>query len=291
MLFSVGSAIFVICGFFYWLPLAAPGTEFKHESNIGGGVTAFVGATLFLVGGVLLIVEATNEDQVGCFGWALEQAFESKSETSDMDTEQSPDPKRAPGATTLRYVPQPSQCQHHHNVGLHHAHLQRPTCGRKWEWVPTWHELTTHYFHEIGFLGSFILSIGAIVFWFSGLLALPGIYDKISTPVLQGTYWLAYIVGGVLFVISSVLYVLETQRNWYTPGLYQIGWWIGVWNLIGSIGWTLSAGLGYCSAAWCVYQSDLTLIWASISFLIGSLLLWYEAMDKYPIEKERSKSV
>ena len=39
----------------------------------------------------------------------------------------------------------------------------------------------------------------------------------------------------------------------------------------------------------CEYQSDLTLTWASIAFLIGSLILWYEAINKYPVEVDRSK--
>ena len=68
-------------------------------------------------------------------------------------------------------------------------------------------------------------------------MALPWIYSKISQPVLYGTYWLAYLGGGVLFVVSSGLYMLETQPNWYTPAPRVLGWWIGVWNLIGLRGW------------------------------------------------------
>lgn len=299
MIFSVGSAIFVICGCFYWVPFAYPKKTFPRESTVGGGVTAFIGAMLFLIGGVLLIVEATNEDQTGSSGWALEQVIEPHKTTAggstDADNQNLTEPtsksRMNPNQPAmLHYKPQAQHCRHHHNLGIHSANLQHPKSGRKWEWIPTWHELFTHYFREIGFLGSFILSIGAIVFWFSGLLALPGIYAHLSQPVLYGTYWLAYVVGGVLFVVSSALYVVETQRNWYTPAVYQIGWWIGVWNLIGSVGWTLSAALGYCSKGWCTYQSDLTLIWASLAFLIGSLLLWYEALDKYPVEKERKRS-
>ena len=127
--------------------------------------------------------------------------------------------------------------------------------------------------------------MGAMIFYISGLMALPGIINHISTGVLNGVYWLAYLVGGILFTVSSVLYVLETQPNWYTPAPKRIGWNIGVWNLIGSIGWTLSASFGYCTQSWCQYQSDLSLLWASVAFLTGSLLLWYESLDKYPVER------
>ncbi|KAL9073644.1 MAG: hypothetical protein Q9157_004674 [Trypethelium eluteriae] len=278
VLFTWGSAIFVVCGFFYWLPLAAPNTEFPNESSIAGGVTAFLGATLFTIGGVLLIVEASNENQTGCFGWALEHAF---SHTNESDSEAISPNKDAP---RLR----PAECSHHHGQGVHRSdvlHLQHPSAGRNWEWWPTWHELKTHYFHEIGWWASSIMAVGAVIFYVSGIMALPGIYNKISTPVLDGTYWLAYLVGGILFVISSVFYVLETQSAWYIPAPKLIGWWIGVLNLIGSVGWTLSASFGYCSASWCVYQSNLSLLWASWAFLFGSGLLWYEALDKYPVER------
>lgn len=157
VLFSIGSAIFIVASFFYWLPLAAPKTEFPGESLTAGGVCAFLGATLFTIGGVLLIVEASNENQTGCFGWAVEHLFVSD-ETEHPDAEQQ--------ASTVRY--QPDSCTHHHNRNLHNSmHLQHPESGRKWEWAPTWHELTSHYLHEIGFLGSFIMAIGAVVFYVS----------------------------------------------------------------------------------------------------------------------------
>ncbi|KAK0831833.1 hypothetical protein LTS02_018263, partial [Friedmanniomyces endolithicus] len=70
--FSVGSAVFIVCGFFYWLPLAAPSTDFPHESATAGGITSFIGGTLFEIGAVFLVIEATNENQTGCFGWELE---------------------------------------------------------------------------------------------------------------------------------------------------------------------------------------------------------------------------
>lgn len=89
---------------------------------------------------------------------------------------------------------------------------------------------------EIGFLGSFTEAVGATIFYVSGIMALPGIYNKISTPVLWGTYWLAYLVGGILFIVSSALYMLETQKKWYQPAPTVLGWWIGVWNMVGSVG-------------------------------------------------------
>ena len=265
VLFTVGCLIFIVCGLFYWLPLAYPATAFTGEDTVAGGALAFVGATLFQIGAALLVFEAVNENTKGCFGWALEQALTGGRLVDSTAT------------------PVPAQCQHHHQTGRVRDAQAKP--NRRWKWWPSRHELRTHYVYEIGFWASMSMSVGATVFYVSGILSLPGVYDKLSPGVLDGVYWLTYIVGGAIFVISSVLYVLETQPNWYTPAPRVLGWHIGVWNLVGSVGWTLSAAFGYCPAEWCGYQSDLTLIWASMAFTIGSALRWYESLDKYPVIK------
>lgn len=73
--FTLGSCVWVINAFFVWLPLVKPNTEFHDEILVGGGVSAFIGATIFEIGSVLLIVEAVNENRAGCFGWALERVI------------------------------------------------------------------------------------------------------------------------------------------------------------------------------------------------------------------------
>lgn len=66
--FTLGSVVWVINAFFAYLPLAQPSTSFKDEVLVGGGITAFVGATIFEIGSVLLMIEAVNENRAGCFG-------------------------------------------------------------------------------------------------------------------------------------------------------------------------------------------------------------------------------
>ena len=60
IIFTLGSAVWVINAFFSYLPLAQPGTFFHNEVLVGGGVSAFIGATIFEIGSVLLMIEVCD---------------------------------------------------------------------------------------------------------------------------------------------------------------------------------------------------------------------------------------
>ncbi|KAF2244495.1 hypothetical protein BU26DRAFT_400993, partial [Trematosphaeria pertusa] len=280
-IFTLGSVIWVINAFFVWLPLVRPKTEFKNEILYGGGITAFIGATIFEVGSFLLMAEAVNENRTGCFGWALERALSHDSEKA---------------SESVRLRPSKSACTHHHiikrsfvgksrNIGT----TPRPKStlkpsGKSWIWFPSKEELRTHYIRELGFLASFAQLIGATIFWISGFTALPGIYDHMSDTVTIVLFWTPQVVGGSGFIISGTLFMLETQSRWWKPAPRTLGWWIGAWNLVGGVGFTLCPAFGYNTKSWAQYQASLSTFWGSWAFLIGSVIQWYESLEKYPVE-------
>ena len=141
--------------------------------------------------------------------------------------------------------------------------------ARNWTWIPTWHELTTHYIYEVGFLACFFQTMGATIFWISGFTALPGINNNLSPAALNGAYWSVQVIGGSGFIISSLLFMLETQQKWYLPAPKTLGWHIGLWNLIGAFGFTLCGALGFSNGEEEIYQSCLATFWGSWAFLIG----------------------
>ncbi|GAD99145.1 integral membrane protein [Paecilomyces variotii No. 5] len=285
-IFSFGSVIWVINAFFVWLPLEDPSSEFPHESFTGGGVTAFIGATVFEIGSVLLILEAVNENTAGCFGWALEQVL--REETAE--------------AITVVKPASQDKCRHHHadrriflGSGRRRGHASWTTVDaagdRTFTWFPSWAELQTHYLHELGFLASFAQLIGATIFWIAGFTGLPGIANHMSQRVTNGVFWVPQIVGGSFFIISGLLFTIETQKKWYIPAPAVLGWHIGAWNFIGGIGFTLCGALGPATANSGVeYQSSLATFWGSWAFLIGSVIQWYESLDKYPVEEMKDKT-
>ena len=93
VIFTLGSVVWCINAFFVWLPLEDPASEFPGEISDAGGWTAFIGATIFELGSILLMIEAVNENRADCFGWALEEVLEERG--------------------LMRLRPSPN-CRHHH---------------------------------------------------------------------------------------------------------------------------------------------------------------------------------
>ena len=219
VMFTLGSVVWVINAFFVWLPLVQPSTEFPGEATTAGGWSAFVGATIFEIGSILLMIEAVNENRTGCFGWALEKVVE------DLE-----------GGTPTRITTKPDGCRHHHvnrknfvgkgpsrtkkeetepdgaadgHAGAKEAdrvvtdHEVASADRRNWQWFPSWHDLTTHYLYELGFLACSFQMFGATVFWISGFTAIPQIFALLPTQAaINEGYWVPQMVGGSGFIVS-----------------------------------------------------------------------------------------
>jgi hypothetical protein len=282
---------------FVWLPQVRPSSEFEDEILIGGGVTAFIGATIFEIGSFLLLFEAVNENRTGCFGWAVEQIL---------------NPNNSHKGPWLKVSPSPRSCKHHHQnrrnlVGKSQkrkwSYPAVQTCelseeeeevedranngpeGKSWVWFPPWRDLRDHYLRQLGFIASSAQLFGATVFWISGLTALPPIFTSLTTAsALNGAYWVPQIIGGSGFIVSGVLFMLETQRRWWKPAFGTLGWHVGFWNLVGGVGFTLCPCFGIDTHSWAQYQASLSTFWGSWAFLIGSLIQLYESLLKHPVE-------
>ena len=286
ILFTLGSAVWVVNSFFAWLPLVRPDTEFPGEVVVGGGWTAWVGATIFELGSVFLLLEAVNADRAGCFGWALEDAVE------DVGGR---------GHRVTRVRPRRTACRHHHSNRRNllgpgataasadgSADARASDDRRAWQWVPTIHDLRTHYLRSLGFLASAAQLLAASIFWISGFTALPAVVAQLTAAAaLDGAFWFPQMLGGAGFVVSGALFMLETQTAWWRPAPRALGWWIGAWNVVGALGFTLCGALGPAAGAdaGAAYQSALATFWGSWAFLVGSGLQWYESLEKWPVEE------
>lgn len=82
------------------------------------------------------------------------------------------------------------------------------------------------------------------------------------------------VIGGTGFIVSSCLFMLETQSKWYKPALDVLGWHIGFWNLIGALGFTLCGALGFAeSNEACLSALTWSTFVGSWAFLVSQQLL------------------
>ncbi len=131
--------------------------------------------------------------------------------------------------------------------------------------------------------------VSGALFWLSKFTTLPGITEHLSQPVLDGANWAPQLVGCIGFIVASLLFMLETQQKWYIPAPNVLGWHVGFWKLVGCVGFLLSAVfglLGQHGVQFADKKSSIACFWGSWMILLGSLMQWYESLDKYPIVQE-----
>ncbi|KAG8680771.1 hypothetical protein FRC08_016067 [Ceratobasidium sp. 394] len=137
---------------------------------------------------------------------------------------------------------------------------------------------------DLAFLASSIQLVAASIFWISTLTGLPGVIpglpDDPPTAITDIFYWTPQVLGALGFIISSTLLMLETQRAWWKPKLNSLGWYVGLFNLIGAIGFELCGALGYASlsSSGAEFQSTLSTFWGGWAFLIGSCVQLWECI-------------
>lgn len=138
-LFTSGSVVWVINGFQVFLPFVTG----VAEDPVGSGWSAWVGATIFEVGSILLILEAWNRDDVAYFGYAVAHTLEGDRCTLAE--------KERSNNGTVNDTGEIAVSDH---------------VGGKIRWV--WWSTDPKYWHEIGFVAGFSQLCGASIFWISG---------------------------------------------------------------------------------------------------------------------------
>lgn len=151
----------------------------------------------------------------------------------------------------------------------------------QWNWVGAEAEA-----RHLGYWGALTQFIGTIFFTVAVISGLPGIISSNQWQLQQALIWTPQTVGSVFFVISSLLYMLEEQEEWWKMAWGRIAWHSGAWNLVGSIGFLLSAIFGYlanwegngpvCCQFW---GTAFNTYYGSWAFLVASVLTYVEAMN------------
>ncbi|EME41196.1 hypothetical protein DOTSEDRAFT_73578 [Dothistroma septosporum NZE10] len=319
--YTIGSALFVANGVLAWGPKAfGEGFESATTVKYGPALTFFFGALFYQIGAVTAYLEAVNDgsfhgaamrklldgheednkklldDKIHHFFSHLNPAHRHREEVyrdprmpvvdpgAGWNTEDARDMR--PGSIYPRdNHPAPRR------GGVDMGGDETQGSGYMiWRWWPTWRALRTHHVYEVGWLACAIQLFGVTLYGVTAIVILPGILSSLKPWQEIGAYWAPQIAAAACFLIASIMFQLETQENWWKPEPKVLGWWIGVWSVIGSVGFELCACFGTAATVhdewhWAEYQSDLSSMWGSAAYLIGSFLQWYEALNKNPLEE------
>ncbi|EIN04636.1 hypothetical protein PUNSTDRAFT_146307 [Punctularia strigosozonata HHB-11173 SS5] len=246
IVFVLGSTAWVVNGFYLFLPLLNEASD--HQT--AAAWWAFAGGTLFEVGSYLMLVESLNTGHENLFGPALWNLIDK------------PAHDYALGSTET----------------LDAAGPNAPWGPGRFRWIGL------NSWRDIGFLASYIQMYAATIFWVSTITGLPGVIhdfpDDPPTAITDVFFWTPQVIGGWGFIVASSLLMLETQKAWWRPALKSLGWHIGLWNLIGAVGFMLCGALGYASlvSTKVNYQSVLCTFWGGWAFLIGSVIQLWETL-------------
>lgn len=266
--YSIGSALFVVDGFWAWLPVGWPGTEFSGESKYGVPLVFFFGALFYQLGAVMAYLEAINDgsfagsamkrlllghdreakeildEKLSQFFGHVKPRHHSQNEAGEEREKRESDVNPEAGWQAM------SQRE---RLGLQHPRERRSIPRRggldlgepeegetveyvRWRWWPTWHRFRTHHIYEIGYLSCTIQLFGVTLYGVTSIVILPGILSSLSRWQENAAYWIPQIVAASCFLIASFGFTWETQSKWYKPEFGVLGWWIGFWSVVGSVG-------------------------------------------------------
>ncbi|OCF60193.1 hypothetical protein L486_02873 [Kwoniella mangroviensis CBS 10435] len=276
--FTLGSMVWVVNGYLVWFPIIRPSLDTEPFSKTAAA-TAFLGGSIFEIGAYLGVVEVLDRGREINFGTALGELLNyRRSVPRETGFKLDRIKSRSHSAST------PPATSDSGDDGNGDESWLSDKKGFIWWGKPMW--------HDMGYLAAIVQLFAATIFWVSTLTGLPGVIPGFadgggSQAIIDIFFWTPQVIGGTGFIVSSLILMVEVQKKWWLPNLLEIGWWVGLWNLIGAIGFMLCGALGYASSSSkAEYQSGLATFWGSWAFLFGSFCQVWEVIWREPSDKD-----
>jgi len=92
-------------------------------------------------------------------------------------------------------------------------------------------------------------------------------------------FWLPQMSGATWFMIAAWMAMREVQPTALRPAWDRLGWWSGLFNLLGAIGFFLCSWFGFKSGFESPMLSNLSTFLGSCCFLIASYLMLIEVIN------------
>jgi hypothetical protein len=141
------------------------------------------------------------------------------------------------------------------------------TPGQHWRWF-AWKP------HNAGYSASLIQFIGAVLFNFNTADAMIAGLGWMGEDLL---IWTPDVIGSVCFLIASYLALIEVSHRFWSVQPGQVGWWIVMLNMLGSVAFMLAAVFTFFQPSsgemeWVWGANFFTLVGAA-GFFSGSYLM------------------
>ena len=299
IVFTSGCAVLVLNACLSFVPFVSTTIKLPMSVIYLEGLLSVMSCGLFLIGSVIAYLEAVNANRGGFLGWRLkrnsygespESIAEKGTDTHVITDEQYPPshidqtnlvgrPRGSTMTGDVKFIVEETDEKNSTNDDY------TTTEKEAWRWFPTAHELQTYRIFAIRFFANAIFLCSSIVYFSTSVASLISIFCTV-----QIAPWIRYpqLVAAVGFAVGSGLLVMINQTNWWRPSLGSLRWHINFLNLVGSAGFIFCAIFGLVqNVYWAQYQFGCSYLWGSWAFLIGSMVQWYESLDKHTAKRPK----
>lgn len=143
---------------------------------------------------------------------------------------------------------------------------------------------------DIGWLSAMSQFIGTLMF---NLNTACGTFPQMSAKAQLLWIWTPNFAGSVMFLVSGTLAYLEVSHGWFSLKPRDLSWWIVVINLLGCIGFMISAMAaypGFSSQSLAGTLAVATTFQGAACFLTGSVLMLPESASMDTMQLAHSGS-
>jgi hypothetical protein len=143
-------------------------------------------------------------------------------------------------------------------TGTHH---------RSWRWV-AWKP------HNAGYSASLIQFVGTLLFNFNTADAM---ISKLTLVEEELLIWTPDVIGSICFLVASYLALIEVSHRFWSFQPRQLGWWIVIINLLGSVAFMLAAVFSFFlpssgNAEW-LWGANFFTLAGAVAFFVASYLM------------------
>ncbi len=115
--------------------------------------------------------------------------------------------------------------------------------------------------------------LGAAIFEFNSIAAVVPPWFE-SHPNL--TIFMPSTIASVLFVVSSYMKLVEAVHAWWAVKPQSLGWWEGVCNVAGSLGFLTASVAGF----WSTDRLTVEIVGVYLWYFVGSIFFWLGSYAK-----------